>query len=283
MRKFLLLAFLVLALVSCGPSVVVSPPLPTATPPPPTATARATSPTATASSRPPDTVIAIGGVMGETIRPLLGVNIGPAPAGKDPNNADLTQACRQIGVTLVRTHDFYGPLDMSVMYRDRMRDPADPQSYDFRVGGAMWRAIVGGGFEPYLRLGDSYHNVRPPANARERTNWVRAAVEVVRHYRQGQWNGFTTPFRYVEIWNEPDNQQFWPKPRNAQEYLQLYVETARTLKQAFSDLQVGGPWLTQMGFLTPQGKAWVHDFLVYVKGHNAPLDFFSWHLYSNDP
>lgn len=27
----------------------------------------------------------------------------------------------------------------------------------------------------------------------------------------------------------------------------------------------------------------MHDFLIYVKENNAPLDFFSWHLYSNDP
>ena len=121
------------------------------------------------------------------------------------------------------------------MYADRMRDPTSPQSYDFRASDAMWRAIVEGGFEPYFRLGDSWNNARPPANAQERANWVRAAVEVVRHYREGQWDGFTTPFRYVEIWNEPDNQQFWPRPHDSQEYFQLYVETAQALKQAFSD------------------------------------------------
>ncbi len=282
MRQVLGLALLFLALVSCEPAVV-SPALPTPTPPPPTATAPVVRPTATASPRPPDAVITLGGVLGQTVRPLLGVNIGPVPAGRDANNADLTQAYRQIGVMLVRTHDFYGALDMSVMYRDRTRDPANPQAYDFRTSDAIWRAIVGGGFEPYLRLGDSWNDARPPANAQERANWVRAAVEVVRHYRQGQWNGFTTPFRYVEVWNEPDNQQFWPKPHSPQEYFQLYVETARALKQAFPDLQVGGPGVTQTGFLTPQGKAWVHSFLLYAKQHNAPLDFFSWHLYANDP
>ena len=214
---------------------------------------------------------------------MLGVNIGPTRAGKDPNNADLTSAYRQIGVTLIRTHDYYGPLDMAVMYPDRRRDPADPRSYDFRASDAMWQAIVNGGFEPYLRLGDSYNNATPPANAHERANWVNAAVAVVRHYRKGQWNGFSTPFRYVEIWNEPDNQRFWSRPRNALEYFQLYVETALALKRAFPDLLIGGPGVTQTGAFTPQGNKWVHDFLTYVKQSNAPLDFFSWHLYSNDP
>ncbi len=254
------LTFLALALTACMPVTVVTP-----------------SPVRS------DVVITLGGTKGTTINPLLGVNIGPAPAGTDPNNADLTNAYRQIGVNLIRTHDFYGPLDMAVMYPDRTRDPANPQSYDWRASDAMWRAIVSGGFEPYFRLGDSWNNARPPANAQERANWVRAAVEVVRHYRQAQWGGFTTLFRYLEIWNEPDNLQFWQKPRTAQEYFQLYVETARALKQTFPDLLVGGPGLTQTGALTPQGQKWLHDFLAYVKQNNAPLDFFSWHLYSNDP
>jgi len=283
MRKLFFITPLILALIACRSSTVASPPLPTQTPLLPTATELAVSPTATISSRTPDTTVTIGGVIDEAIRPLLGVNVGPAPAGEDADNADLTQAYHQIGVTLVRTHDFYGPLDMAVMYPDRMHEPTSPQSYDFRASDAMWRVIVEGGFEPYFRLGDSWNNARPPANAQERANWVRAAVEVIRHYREGQWDGFTTPFRYVEIWNEPDNQQFWPRPHNPQEYFQLYVETAQALKQAFPDLQVGGPGITPMGFLTPQGQAWVHGFLEYVKQHNAPLDFFSWHLYSNDP
>jgi hypothetical protein len=112
---------------------------------------------------------------------------------------------------------------------------------------------------------------------------VHAATEGVRHYRQGQWGGSIAPFRYVEIWNEPDNQHFWPKPHTRVECFQLYVETALALKRTFPDQQIGGPGLTQAGFSTPQGKQWLHDFLVYVKQNHAPLDFFSWHLYSNDP
>ncbi len=222
------------------------------------------------------------GATQKTIRPLLGVNIGPAPAGK-AGNADLTTAYQQIGVNLVRTHDFYGALDMAMMYPDRTRSPADSGSYDLKSSDAMWKAIVEGGFEPYFRIGDSWNNARPPANAQERANWARAAVEIVRHYRQSQWNGFTTPFRYVEIGNEPDSEQFWPRPHTPREYYELYVETAYALKQAFPDLQVGGPGLTPAGAFAPQGKKWLHDFLTFVRQKNAPLDFFSWHLYSNNP
>lgn len=261
-------------------SVTPVPPLPrTATPSRPTVTPSLS----TRQPALPEVTIALGAPVEQPLRPLLGINIGPLPAGEAPHNADLTAAYHQIGVTLIRTHDFYGPLDMAVMYPDRRRDPADPQSYDFSASDRVWQAMVTGGFEPYLRLGDSWNNATPPANEQERAHWVRAAVEVVRHYRAGQWNGFTTPFRYVEIWNEPDNQQFWPRPHTPQDYFQLYVETARALKQAFPDLQVGGPGLTQAGVFAPHGARWLREFLGYLRQQDAPLDFFSWHLYANEP
>jgi len=230
-----------------------------------------------------DINLTIGSPTGETIRPLLGVNIGPIPAGTDPANADLTAAYKDIGVNLIRTHDYYGPLDMCAMYPDLAADPLLAQSYDFSRSDQVWRSIVSGGFEPYLRLGDSYNNSRPPADSTERANWVKAGLEVIRHYRTGRWSGFNTPFRYVEIWNEPDNAQFWPRPHTPIEYFQLYSDTALAIKSQFPDLKVGGPGVTPAGALTPQGRKWVQDFLTFVRQSGAPLDFLSWHMYSNSP
>jgi hypothetical protein len=227
--------------------------------------------------------IFIGDPDGKMLHPLLGVNAGPSPAGRDPRNPDLTLSYRKIGVTMVRNHDFYGPLDMAVMYPNRLNDPLDMRSYDFRGSDLIWKSIFDGGFEPYFRLGDSWNNSRPPANDKELANWVKASLEVIRHYHQGKWNGFNTQFRYVEIWNEPDNDKFWPKPRSPREYYDLYVETAKAIKHAFPELKVGGPGITQAAFDTPRGKRWMNEFLIYVKKNNAPLDFFSWHIYSNDP
>jgi len=232
---------------------------------------------------PPDVELILGEPLSTSIQPLLGVNVGPVPAGRSPSNGDLTQAYQCIGVTLVRTHDFYGPLDMSVMYPDLSKDPKSRESYDFRVSDAVWSAVTSGGFEPYLRLGDSWNNVRAPHAEREMKNWAQACVEVVRHYCQGKWNGFSTAVRYVEIWNEPDNQQFWPRPLSALDYYRLYAETSHLLKEAFPGVQVGGPGLTQAGFMTARGRQWLEDFLVFVKQTDSPLDFFSWHLYSNNP
>lgn len=227
--------------------------------------------------------VLIGDSSGRIIKHILGVNIGPIPAGKDPRNADLTQAYKDIGVRLVRTHDFYDALDMAVMYPDRTKDTTDPRSYDFKASDRAWRAITEGGFEPYLRLGDSWNNARPPAGSLERSNWVKAAVEVIRHYREGKWNGFKTDFRFVEIWNEPDMQQFWPRPHTPLEFYQLFDDTSHAIKKAFPQLMVGGPAVTQAGFMIEAGRKWLKDFINSVSQRKVPLDFFSWHMYSNDP
>ncbi len=233
----------------------------------------------------PDLTVAVGAPTGEEIRPLLGVNIGPVPAGDNPTNADLTDAYHRIGVTMIRTHDYFGPLDMHVMYPDQDADPADPASYDFAASDEVFRAILAGGFEPYLRLGDSWGMGRgyPPIRRRAPTNpsnWVRAAVEVVRHYRALAAEA-GVPLRYVEVWNEPGNRQFWDDTPEA--FFDLFASTVIALKAEFPDLKVGGPGFLPSGALTAQGQEGVRDFLAYMNMHLVPLDFLSWHLYANDP
>ena len=90
----------------------------------------------------PDLDIQVGGdLAGKSIPPLLGVNAGPTPQG-DATNVDVTLQYKAIGITMVRTHDLYGPLDMSVMYPDRSKDPSLPSSYDFATSDKAFDAIV---------------------------------------------------------------------------------------------------------------------------------------------
>lgn len=87
--------------------------------------------------------------------------------------------------------------------------------------------------------------------------------------------------RYVEIWNEPDLRVFWDASPEA--FCQLYVRAARAVKAACPRLKVGGPGFALTGFLQPQGREFVRMFLDQVRRAGAPLDFLSWHIYSNDP
>lgn len=294
--KRLLMSFSLIALLTAcaAPTPLPRPTLPAETPlpsvatdVPPTATIvlptlpPTVAPTATfPPALPADVTLTLGEAAG-SIAPLLGVNIGPLPQG-DPGNADATAGYQQIGVTMIRTHDYYGPMDMATLYPDQHADPSNLASYNFAESDVFFNAILAGGFEPYLRLGDSYNNGAgfPAANPRaphNRPNWVRATVEVVRHYdalAAGR-------LRYVEIWNEPDNTQFWDADRA--EFFSLYVETARAIKDEFPHLKVGGPGFTPAGALSPKGQAFTRAFLDFVQARTAPLDFFSWHMYSNDP
>ena len=160
------------------------------------------------SSGAADADLVLGAAVG-SIQPLRGINIGPLGNLSKPN---LTSAYLDRGVNLVRTHDFYGPMDMATIYPDRTKSPALSSSFnfsgkvgnEFRSSDDVFRAIVDGGFEPYLRLGDSYGYATPPT-ASERANWEQAGLQVVRHYRDGAMNGITSSLKYVEIWNEPDN------------------------------------------------------------------------------
>lgn len=242
------------------------------------------SPPATPTSAVEGLALTLGAPTGAAIQPLTGINIGPIPAGAS-TNADLTDAYHAAGITMIRTHDYYGPLDMATMYPDQSADPHDPASYNFTESDRVFAAILAGGFEPYLRLGDSWNNGKgyPPANPRAPTNpenWAQAAVEVTRHYLEMSHQA-GIQMRYVEIWNEPDGSKFWDGTRD--EFYSLFDATARALKQEFPDLLVGGPGFTPAGALSQKGQTFVRGLLDYAREHQTPLDFFSWHMYSNDP
>lgn len=233
--------------------------------------------------------LVVGARTGASVQALLGLNVGPGPQG-EAGNVDLTSAYQQRGVNLVRNHDYYGPLDMATMYPDRSKDPLQSSSYNFtgvldtrysRSSDSVFASILNGGFEPYFRIGDSYNNVSPP-NTAQLPDWSQAAVQVLRHYRDGQWGGFSSSFRFVEIGNEPDNQIFWPAPLTSNDFNQLYDQTARAVRAAFPSLKIGGPGWAPSGCLAPEGQAKVRSLLDYIKTANSPLDFMSFHVYGTD-
>lgn len=231
------------------------------------------------SVQPADVTIAIGEPQG-VIRRLLGVNAGPVVLGKN-GRFDLTAQYRRQGVVQVRTHDYYGPLDMAVLYPDQNADPDSTASYNFSESDRVFRAILDGGFEPYLRIGDSWNigasfgslRRRAPAN---RANWVRAAVHVVRHYREMAGDRL----RYVEVWNEPNLPRFWDS--SPEEFASLFADAVRAIKREFPTLRVGGPGIAHAATELPGGKRPLDAFLRGIAGQCRP-DFFSWHVYTNRP
>ncbi len=207
-----------------------------------------------------------------TIRSLQGINVGPR--GHD-RQSHMFRQYRDIGVDYVRTHDYYGPSDMHVLFPDLSADPDDETSYDFVSTDRELEAIKRVGAEILFRLGESWGRPRAPVTRVapvDQDAWAQAAAHVARHYNDGWADGFRWDIEYWEVWNEPDIDIFWTG--TPEEFYGLYEKVARALKAYDPSLKVGGP-----------GLAWDGQFLVglltYCRDNDVPLDFVSWHMYPN--
>jgi hypothetical protein len=224
------------------------------------------------------------------IRPLHGVNNGPLCYGE---TMDLSPYFRELAFPLARLHDSDWPnadlVNIHAVFPDMRADPNVPAGYRFGRTDDYVKAIVDAGVGIVYRLGENIehsprkHFVHPPADARK---WAAVCVGVIRHYNEGWADGFHYKIRYWEIWNEPENRPaMWTGTE--EEYYRLYVTASRAIKARFPDLKVGGPSLGDTGKLDAEGRLeptpFLKGFLAAVKAGQAPLDFFSWHTYTDDP
>jgi len=209
-------------------------------------------------------------------------------------------------------------VDIPNIFRDFEADENDPKSYDFAFTDCLLDALVKNGVEPFFRLGITIENradIRayrtfPP---KDYAKWARVCEHVIRHYTEGWANGFTWKIRYWEIWNEPDNHDdpplnaWWKGPGQPyrvhnsmwsgswQDYMELYDVTSKHLKKCFPHLKIGG--YGSCGFYaaansptvaaansSPRSQYFVEcylKFLKFVQERKCPLDFFSFHTYSD--
>jgi hypothetical protein len=230
------------------------------------------------------------------MKPLHGVN--NSPMAWDGQVRGFAEA----GIPFCRLHDAGGPfggthyVDVNNVFPNFGADPASPESYDFAFTDAYIQAIAASGAEVFYRLGCTIennfrikaYNIYPP---KDYAKWAEICAGIVRHYTQGWGNGFHYGFRYWEIWNEPENPPMWQGTK--EQYFELYRVASTRLKAEFPKIKVGG--YASCGFYAvsrPDPSAfhqsfvtWFHDFLDYLKNPAtaAPLDFFSWHLYTSKP
>lgn len=200
------------------------------------------------------------GASAGTVAPLLGVNLGPDAQG--PAGIDLSAAYKERGVQFIRTHDYKGAFDLT--------------DTDYAATDRMLARIQRAGFEVYLRLGNSFGAGATQASPTEVAN---QAFSMLQRVQSRSAPG--RPVQFVEIWNEPDNPEFWTQGEQA--YIDLYVTLATAIRVRYPEVKIGGPALTPAGALLPRGREFTKKFLTQVKAAAAPLDFISWHLYSNHP
>jgi hypothetical protein len=70
-----------------------------------------------------------------------------------------------------------------------------------------------------------------------------------------------------------------------EDYFRLYQIAARAIKERYPQLKVGGPAVGSSGEFEGQlfrPSRFVQDFLKRCRDEKLPLDFFSWHCYTDD-
>ena len=111
-------------------------------------------------------------------------------------------------------------------------------------------------------------NITPPASSDAWASFIKSFVtHLVERYGLPAVRSW--PF---EVWNEPNLPFFWTGTQ--QQYFDFYKATVVAIKSVDSELQVGGP--------STAAAEWLPEFAAYCEQSNAPVDFFTTHVYAGD-
>lgn len=244
------------------------------------------------------------------VKPVNGV--GQPPMVDAFTTWSMMHYLGEAGIPFSRLHDVGGWLsdglyvDIPNLFRDFGADENDPASYSFAYTDSLLSALDKQGVEPFFRLGVTIenfveqgfppvHTVPPPDPAK----WARVCEHVIRHYTEGWANGFRFRITYWEIWNEPENNPIVEKNPmwrgDWKSYCDFYGIVAPYLKAKFPHLKIGGYGCC--GFYagtaskqvaaansSPRMQYFVdcaRIFLERARTEGWPLDFFSYHTYSD--
>ena len=223
------------------------------------------------------------------VKPMHAVNNGPVYKFAEDQRITNLEHFRAAGIPYARTHDaaFYDDYGgehivyIVNIFPNFDAYPEDPASYDFQLTDEYLRIMELAGVKPFYRLGNKIehwskkYGTLPPKDFHK---WAVICEHIIRHYTEGWADGFHMDIEYWEIWNEPDldpddstHKRCWGG--TMLEFFELYDITAKHLKACFPHLKIGGPALAG-------NVQWAEKFLAQL---DAPLDFFSWHTYGNDP
>jgi xylan 1,4-beta-xylosidase len=241
-----------------------------------------------ASSAPHSVEIDFAAPAGD-IRPLHGINKGPLHAN---GLIEVTEAHKRLKIPFTRLHDCHHPnpdvVDIHTIFPNPSADPSRPESYDFRATDEYLAAVRATGAQIIYRLGESIEHgtvkrfVHPPADP---VHWAEICAGIVRHYNEGWADGHRYGIRYWEIWNEPENRPVMWTGSDAR-FLELYKVTALRLRKEFPTIKIGGVAFGYYGKFDGtrlEPSDFCLSFLNLCRRDSLPLDFFSWHCYTDQP
>ena len=230
------------------------------------------------------------------IKRIHGVNCAPYNQRGGDDQKKIFDLFSYIGAPHSRLHDCCGKwggthfVDIPNVFPNFDADENDPASYDFHYTDEYVNAILSCGTQIIYRLGvtiewgSKQYVAHPP---KDPLKWAKICEHVIMHYNEGWANGFHHGIEYWEIWNEPENPPMWTGTKD--EFFNLYRVASKYLKFKFPSLKIGG--YGSCGFyavfkkdLSDFYKSFVpyfNDFLEMCREDNCPLDFFSWHIYTD--
>ena len=251
--------------------------------------------------------------LNKKVKPMKPMHGGGQPPIGGKDMTEFFHYLTEAGIPFSRLHDVNGPfggnrfVDVPNVFRDFEADENDPANYDFTFTDHLLRALVDANVEPYYRLGITIENqayIKPYRTfpPKDYEKWARICEHIIRHYTEGWADGYHYNIRYWEIWNEPEvqNQMMWCG--TDEEYYRLYDVTAKHLKACFPHLKIGGyascgfyaiapkvkidPETNAPGTIPPSDHEnrlmdFFYGFFAYIKEHQSPIDFFSWHSYAD--
>ena len=233
------------------------------------------------------------------IKPMHGVGQPPLVG----HSTAYFKYMKDAGIPYSRLHDVGGPyggnrwVDIPNIFRDFDADETDPNSYDFAFTDLLIKGLIDNGVEPYYRLGITIENASHikayrTAPPKDYEKWARICEHIIMHYNEGWANGYHYNIKYWEIWNEPESKDeyvgstmMWDG--TPEDYFRLYDTASKYLKSRFPSIKVGGYGSCGFYALHSPNEEWPNlwltyfeKFFKYIKEHNSPIDFFSWHSYS---
>ena len=231
------------------------------------------------------------------VKPMHAVNNGPA-GSRVRGGHNTFEYFKRAGIPYARNHDasFYSgyggehTVDVHRIFRDFNASPYDEKNYDFRATDDCVADMISVGTKPYYRLGASIeHGIKrgtyPPADFKK---WAVICEHIIRHYNEGWANGFEYNIEYWEIWNEPDctnadgSNPCWQG--TVDEFVEFFATALGHLKKRFPDLKIGGPAFASINTVNrPKKEVFMRKLFGALKERNIPLDFFSFHRYTEDP
>lgn len=198
---------------------------------------------------------------------------------------DFSESFARLNFHESRTHDLapnnpgQRMVDTHFVFPNMRTDPSDPLNYYFAATDALFENCRKCGTGILYRLGtsiehtlDRHFNTVVPDDF---DKYAEVLAGIVRHYNHGWADGFHWDIRYWEIWNEPDlGPRMWDG--TMEQFHEFYVVVAKRLRAEFPEIKIGGP-----GFCNLKEDLFT-SFLNHCRKHEAPVDFVSWHRYTED-